>query len=239
MGTNKGVFLTAEWRKLALAQYAVDEKILLKYLPPHTELDTWNGKYYVSLVGFMFTNVKLQGFSIPFHTNFEEVNLRFYVRYKDVKEWKRGVVFIKEIVPLPAITFVANTVYKENYQTLPMKHVWITQENQLEVDYLWKNKTWNNFQIIADAQAEEISAGSEEEFITEHYWGYTDIGFNKTSEYGVEHPRWQTYPVKSYKINVDFGINYGNDFAFLNRAQPDSVFLAEGSPIRVLKGKRF
>ncbi|WP_431295288.1 YqjF family protein [Pedobacter sp. P26] len=237
--TNKEVFLTAEWRKLALAQYAVDQSILQKYLPPHTELDTWQGKYYVSLVGFMFINVKLRGFNIPFHTNFEEVNLRFYVRYKDDKEWKRGVVFVKEIVPLPAITLVANTIYKENYQTLPMKHVWITQENQLEVEYLWKNKTWNNFQVIANAQAEEITPGSKEEFITEHYWGYTNIGHNKTSEYGVEHPRWQTYPLKSYKINVDFGINYGNDFAFLNHARPDSVFLAEGSEIRVLKGKQF
>jgi uncharacterized protein len=239
MATNKRVFLTAEWRKLALAQYAVDQQILLKYLPPHTELDTWNGKYYVSLVGFMFMNVKLLGFNIPFHTNFEEVNLRFYVRYKDGKEWKRGVVFVKEIVPLPAITFVANTIYKENYQTLPMKHVWIARENELAVDYLWKNKTWNNFQVVTNAQADEIAVGSEEEFITEHYWGYTTIGHNKTSEYGVEHPRWQVYPVKSYNINVDFGINYGNDFTFLNHARPDSVFLAEGSEIRVLKGKQF
>lgn len=239
MTAKKGVFLTAEWRKLALAQYAVDEQILLKYLPPHTKLDSWNGKYYVSLVGFMFMNVKLLGFNIPFHTNFEEVNLRFYVRYKDGKEWKRGVVFVKEIVPLPAITFVANTIYNEKYQTLPMKHVWVEQENQLEVDYLWKSETWHNFQVTANAKAEEIAPGSEEEFITEHYWGYTKIGRNKTSEYGVEHPRWQVYPIKSYKINVDFGINYGGDFAFLNHAEPDSVFLAEGSEIRVLKGKRF
>jgi len=148
MTAKKGVFLTAEWRKLALAQYAVDEQILLKYLPPHTELDSWNGKYYVSLVGFMFMNVKLLGFNIPFHTNFEEVNLRFYVRYKHDKEWKRGVVFVKEIVPLPAITFVANTIYKEKYQTLPMKHVWVEQENQLEVDYLWKSETWHNFRLL-------------------------------------------------------------------------------------------
>lgn len=239
MTAKKGVFLTAEWRKLALAQYAVEEHILLKYLPPHTELDSWNGKYYVSLVGFMFMNVKLLGFNIPFHTNFEEVNLRFYVRYKDGKEWKRGVVFVKEIVPLPAITFVANTIYKEKYQTLPMKHVWVEQENQLQVDYLWKSETWHNFQITANAKPEEIAPGSKEEFITEHYWGYTKISRNKTSEYGVEHPRWQVYPIKSYKINVNFGINYGNDFAFLNDVEPDSVFLAEGSEISVLKGKQF
>jgi len=236
---NPKVFLTAEWRKLALAQYAVDAEILNQYLPPHTELDDWQGKYYVSLVGFMFIDVKLRGFNIPLHTNFEEVNLRFYVKYKDGDEWKRGVVFVKEIVPLPAITFVANTIYKENYQTLPMKHLWIEQAHQLEVDYLWKNKTWNKFSVIASSKAEEIAVGSEEEFITEHYWGYTKIGLNRTSEYGVEHPRWKAYSVKNYKIEVDFGINYGSDFAFLKNAIPDSVMLAEGSEIRVLKGKRF
>lgn len=131
MALNKGVFLTAEWRKLALAQYAVDAEILKKYLPPHTELDDWHGKYYVSLVGFMFLDVKLKGFNIPYHTNFEEVNLRFYVKYNENGIWKRGAVFISEIVPLPAISFVANTIYKEHYQTLPMKHTWIEEEHQI------------------------------------------------------------------------------------------------------------
>ncbi|RLJ74975.1 YqjF family protein [Pedobacter alluvionis] len=236
---NPKVFLTAEWRKLAMAQYAVDKEILSKYLPPHTILDDWQGKYYVSLVGFMFMDVKLRGFNIPFHTNFEEVNLRFYVKFKDGGIWKRGVVFIKEFVPKPAITFVANTLYKENYQTLAMKHLWAEQKDQLEVAYSWKNRNWNSFAVTATSKAEDILAGSEEEFITEHYWGYTKIGVNKTSEYGVEHPRWQAYPIKDYKINVDFGINYGEDFAFLNNATPDSVILAEGSEIRVLKGKKF
>ncbi|MGM9475901.1 YqjF family protein [Pedobacter sp. GSP4] len=239
MALNKGVFLTAAWRKLALAQYAVDKEILLKYLPPHTELDSWQGKYYVSLVGFLFQDVKLLGFNIPYHTTFEEVNLRFYVRFNDAGTWKRGVVFIKEIVPKPAITLVANTIYKENYQTLPMNHVWIEQEHQLEVAYFWKNNGWNKFSVSAAPKTTEILAGSEEEFITEHYWGYTKIDDNRTSEYGVEHPRWEVYPVKDYQIEVDFGLNYGQEFAFLSNAKPDSVMLAEGSPIRVLKGKRF
>lgn len=233
------MFLTAEWRKLALAQYEVEKSILEKYLPPNTVLDDWQGKYYVSLVGFMFLDVKLRGFRIPFHTNFEEVNLRFYVKYKDGLEWKRGAVFIQEIVPLPAITLVANTIYKEKYKTLSMKHLWAVQGDQLQVEYLWKTKEWNSFAVKTSSQAMEIPIGSEEEFITEHYWGYTKLGPNRTSEYGVQHPRWQVYPVESYTIKADFRENYGEDFANLNHVEPDSVILAEGSEISVMAGRKF
>lgn len=104
-----------------MANYAVNRKLLDKYLPGGTEIDIWNDTCYVSLVGFMFQDTKVKGLSIPFHVNFEEVNLRFYVRFNDNGEWKRGVVFIKEIVPRPALTWVANAVYKENYETMPMK----------------------------------------------------------------------------------------------------------------------
>ncbi len=235
---EKNVFLTAEWRKLALANYAVDKEILLKYLPPFTELDEWEGKYYVSLVGFMFLNTKLLGIKVPFHDTFEEVNLRFYVKYNDNGIWKRGAVFIKEIVPKPAITLVANTIYKEKYQTCQMKHSWELNENQFEVSYSWKINKWNMFSVISASKSEAIKANSDEEFITEHYWGYTKIDDQKTSEYGVEHPRWEVYPVSSYKIDVDFEANYGKDFGWLKDKEPDSVMLAEGSSIRVMTGRK-
>ncbi|HEY0054247.1 MAG TPA: DUF2071 domain-containing protein [Pedobacter sp.] len=172
-------FLEAELRKLAIANYSIDRNILAKYLPNHTEIDLWNNICYVSLVGFMFQETKIKGLKIPFHVNFEEVNLRFYVRYKDSDEWKRGVVFIKEIVPKPALTFVANTVYKENYETMPMSHSWTTLGDDLTVEYKWKKKQWNYLRVIADKNATLIKGGSEEEFITEHYWGYTKISNTK------------------------------------------------------------
>lgn len=232
------VFLTAEWRKLALANYAIDKDVLLKYLPPFTELDDWNGKYYVSLVGFMFLNTKLLGVKIPFHSSFEEVNLRFYVKYNDNGTWKRGAVFIKEIVPKPAITLVANTVYKEKYQTCRMKNKWELNEDQFTITYSWKTGAWNTFSVISEVKSQAIAVNSDEEFITEHYWGYTKIGNKETSEYGVEHPRWEVYPIKSYQIDLDFEQNYGKDFSFLNHKSPESVMLAEGSPIRVMKGRK-
>ncbi len=236
---ESGVFLTAEWRKLALANYAVDKEILAKYLPPFTELDDWNGKHYVSLVGFMFLNTKLRGIRIPFHSNFEEVNLRFYVKYNENGIWKRGVVFIKEIVPKPAITFVANTIYQEKYQTCRMKHNWLLEDDQFEISYSWKMETWNSFSVVSSSKSVAIVEDSDEEFITEHFWGYTKISKDKTSEYGVNHPWWEVYPIKSYQINVDFEKNYGTEFAFLNTKSPESVMLAEGSPIQVMKGIKF
>ena len=231
-------FLTAEWRKLIMANYEIDPSILKPYLPAFTELDFFEGKTYVSLVGFLFDEVKLLGLPIPFHRTFEEVNLRFYVRYKEHGAWKRGTVFISEIVPKPAITFVANTVYKEHYSTMPMRHEWLQKEKQLHISYDWKlKKDWQHLSVIAHAEPREIPIGHFNEFITEHYWGYNKISASKTTEYEVRHPRWQDYEVTEYKIQADFEKLYGNDFAFLSNAEPNNVLLAEGSAISV-EGKR-
>ena len=231
-------FLKAEWRKLAIANYEISPEILKKYIPEHIELDIWNGKCYVSLIGFMFQNTKMLGLKIPFHINFEEVNLRFYVKYKEGDKWKRGVVFIKELVPKKALSIVANTLYKEHYQTVPMKHLWKIDTSDIFVEYGWEIKGQQQaFSIQADNIQVEIPIGSEEEFITEHYWGYTKVSEYKTFEYEVRHPRWNTYPVKNYSIQVDFELVYGNDFSFLNQQQPNSVMLAEGSEISV-EGKK-
>lgn len=232
-------FLTAQWRKLAIANYVVDPSVLLPCLPYKTELDLWQDKCYISLVGFMFLDTKLKGIPIPFHRNFEEINLRFYVKYKDGAEWKRGVTFIQEIVPKPALSLVANTIYKEKYVTLPTRHLWVEHEGELSVTYAWKHrKQWNSIAVKAGSVQQAIQPGSAEEFITEHYWGYTKMNDRLTSEYPVEHPRWNVYPVKEHRIEVQFGALYGNDFAFLDQSEPESVMLAEGSTIKVGSMKR-
>lgn len=231
-------FLTAEWRKLAIANYEIEPNLLLPYLPFGTELDLWEEKCYVSLIGFMFKDVKLLGLPIPFHRDFEEVNLRFYVKRLDptTNEYKRGVVFIKEIVPKPAITFVANTVYGENYQTMKMSHKWIENSKNREIEYTWqKNRTakLNSIYIKATKNLSEIEKGSKTEFITEHYWGYAKQNDTKTNEYEVTHLRWQHYEVLEYEIKADFGEIYGHEFSFLTTQKPSSVMLAEGSKITV------
>lgn len=227
-------FLRAEWRKLAIANYAIDPELLQDQVPYGTELDLWQGKCYVSLVAFMFLNTRVMGIKVPFHVNFEEANLRFYVRSKDGDQWKRGVVFIKEIVPQPAISFIANTLYDENYVTYPMSHRWAHTEQGLWVDYSWRQKDYeHSFGIEADPVPEDMPEGSEAEFITEHYWGYAAVNEKKSNEYEVRHPRWQVYPVRDYRIRVDFGRLYGERFSYLWKEKPDSVMLAEGSKISV------
>jgi len=231
-------FLTAEWRKLIFANYIVDKELLTKYLPAGTELDFWNGNCFVSLIGFMFVNTRLLGIKVPFHSNFEEVNLRFYVKRFENGEWKRGAVFIKEIVPKRALTFVANTIYNENYETLPMKHSWSSEKDSSTIEYKWKKSgKWNSIKVRASIDKFEIEPQSETEFITEHYWGYAGVNEKKSNEYEVTHPRWEVYQVNDYEIDADFGAIYGSKFDFLTSLKPSSVMLAEGSAITI-EGKR-
>ena len=231
------LFLTAAWKKLLMANYPVEAATLKPLVPARTELDSWNGVTYVSLVGFQFQDVRVRGMRIPYHTRFPEVNLRFYVRFKDEGKWKRGVVFVREIVPLPAVTWVANGLFRERYITLPMKYYERLNAQLLETGYSWKYRgRWNQLSVAAAAQPVALQEGSQEEFITEHFWGYAGNGL-RTGEYQVAHPRWEIYPVTRYIVDCDFGPLYGPAFADLDQRIPQSVFLAEGSPVEVYSKK--
>lgn len=231
---KKMSFLNAQWKNLALINYEINPQILKNYIPKGTEIDLYNGKCYISLVGFMFKEVKILGFKIPFHINFEEVNLRFYVKRFENNEWKRGVVFIKEIVPKHALTFVANAVYKEHYQTLLMKHSITQNKETIDFVYQWKTENkWNTILIETEKNPIEIELNSEAEFITEHYFGYTKVNENKTFEYEVKHPRWQQLKITNHQIDVDFKKTYGSEFEFLENQKPASIQLAIGSVISV------
>lgn len=186
----------------------------------------------------MFENVKVLGIKVPFHVNFEEVNLRFYVKRFENGQWKRGVVFIKEIVPKRAISFVANTLYNEHYATLPIKHSRTEDANSKFFKYEWKkDEEWNYISMKTDKTLFPIAENSEVEFITEHYFGYTKYNETKTIEYEVTHPRWNQLEVLDYEIKVDFKSIYGNDFSFLQDLTPTSAFFAKGSAITI-EGKK-
>ena len=222
-----------------MANYPVEKDALLPFLPAKTELDTWKGDPYVSLVGFQFREVRVLGRRIPYHTHFPEVNLRFYVRYKDGAEWKRGVVFVREIVPLRAVAWVANTFFRERYVSLPMRYVETGDTSVMRTAYHWWYKgRWNSISLKTAGQSVPLQEDSQEEFITEHFWGYARAGKARTNEYQVAHPRWEVYPVTECLVDCDFGRLYGPAFADLGERKPQSAFLAEGSAIEVYQKKK-
>jgi uncharacterized protein YqjF (DUF2071 family) len=223
------VFLTAEWQNLAMLNYEVDAALLRPFVPEGTELDRWNEKVFVSLVGFQFLKTKLFGLlPIPLHSNFDEVNLRFYVR-RHVGEVRRGVVFIREMVPRPAIAFVARTFYNENYIALPMAHeIRSVGDNSLRVAYRWqRGNRWSEINLETDGDSELPGEGSAEQFITEHYWGYAAQSDGGCVEYRVTHPSWKVRQVRQAMFEGDGEEFYGKDFAAVIRRKPDSAFLAE------------
>ncbi len=235
-------FLTAKWHHLVMLNYEIDPQVLLPLVPAGTELDQWNGKTYISLVGFLFLETRVLGLPIPFHQNFEEVNLRFYVRCKREDGWQRAVVFVKEIVPRFAIAWVARTVYGENYVSMPMKHkiVFDDQEKKAvqSATYFWSHRgVENRMSVLLEGDPDYAEKGSIEEFITEHYWGYARRKDGGTTEYQVEHPSWRVVKAKQAELDCDVANVYGKEFVpFLQN--PVSAFLADGSEIAVHKGRR-
>jgi len=229
-------FLTAEWRNLIMMNYVVPEEILLPYLPKGAEPDHFEGKCYVSFVAFHFLHTKVKGIGFPFHRNFEEINLRFYVKYKENETCKRGVVFISELVPKRMITWIAKLIYQEQYAYSPISSS-VTETDKRRLHFNWGKQKNYTLTVETEINPVPIKTGSKEEFIFEHYRGYTGLSNNRTGEYRVEHPRWNVFPVTEYRTTADFGFMYGNEFSFLNRAEPDSVFVAEGSAVSVYERK--
>jgi uncharacterized protein YqjF (DUF2071 family) len=232
-------FLSAEWRYLLMVNYEIKPEVLAPLVPAGTEIDTFDGRTLVSVVGFLFQRTRVLGMPPPFHRNFEEVNLRFYVKRQVGEETRRGVVFVKEIVPKLWIARLARLLYQENYIARPMRHT-IERDRQGSlrsealVEFAWKHRRrLHRLGGLKVGQAEALRPGSEEEFITEHYWGYTRLGKNKTGEYRVEHPAWRVWQVAQPYLLSDVANLYGEQFVASLCRPPHSAFLAEGSPVKV------
>jgi uncharacterized protein YqjF (DUF2071 family) len=234
-------FLTAKWRYLAMLNYRVDPAMLAFLVPRLTELDSHNGVTYISLVGFLFSDTRVLGVRVPYHVSFEEINLRFYVRRTLGSEVRRGVVFIKELVPLPAIALVARLVYNEPYAARRMGHYIAQSATQpLHASYSWAqhDSSWGHLAITTTGRAEPVVPRSAEEFITEHYWGYTRQRDGGTVEYRVEHPSWRVWQSERATVTGDVRELYGPTFGEVLSRPPDSAFLADGSAVTVYYPKR-
>jgi uncharacterized protein YqjF (DUF2071 family) len=252
------VFLTGRWQLLAMLNWEVGPSLLEPLVPRGCELDFHQGKTFISLVGFVFLDTRVWGLAVPGFRRFEEVNLRFYVRRAVNGEVRRGVCFVKEIVPRWAIALFARLFYNEPYIALPMQHqlagpvCGIYAEGQLRgaeeqpprerrghVAYGWQfQNRWNQIKLHYAGEPAPLAAGSHEEFIAEHYHGYCRQRDGGTIEYQVEHKPWKIWPATECQIDIDAAATYGPHFASILSRPPTSAFLADGSPVAVLWPQR-
>jgi len=238
--TPEPPFLTARWESLVLLNYPCAADHLQPLVPAGTTLDLWRGQSLISVVGFLFADTRIKGVAIPFHRTFEEVNLRFYVRraMPDGTD-RRAVVFIRELVPRLAIAAVARLGYNEPYLAVPMAHrIALDPASGGLAEYFWRHRG-ASFAVGATASgpASPSAAGSEAEFIAEHYWGYSRQRDSSTLEYQVEHPRWDVWNATgSFRGPAD--LLYGEAFGQILAAPPRSAFVAIGSPVVVHAGHR-
>jgi len=233
-------FLTAEWRHLAMLNFEIAGEVLEPLAPPGTVIDTYKGTAYLSVLGLVFLDTRIKGVPIPFHRNFEEVNLRFYVRHLAGNEWRRGVVFIKEIVSSVAVATTARVAYNENYVVMEMGHrvEKVHDSDRLLVAYRWRlREKWNHLQAIAEGEAHIPAPGSFEEFITDHHWGYTRQRDGSCIEYQVEHPVWPVRHAAEYVFECDVAAMYGEQFAGALSVAPGSAFIMDGSAVSVYPGR--
>jgi uncharacterized protein len=240
MPQENRVFLSAEWRDLVMLNYEVDRALLEEYVPAGTVLDSFDGRTYVSLVAFQFRRTKLLGtLAVPFHANFDEVNLRFYVRRNGGNEDHRGVVFIAEIVPKRAVAKIARLAYGENYVCLPMRHCVNMNGETKTAEYEWKlDGAWCKIYAHASGAAARAEEGSLEQFITEHYWGYSAQPNGDSLEYHVSHEPWNVWTSTAAGFEGDASGLYGLELGKVLRRRPDSAFITDGSPVMVSRGKR-
>jgi len=237
-------FLTARWQNLAMLNYEIDPHVLLPRVPAGCELDTWQGRHFVSVVGFEFLDTKVMGFPVPWHRHFPEVNLRFYVRRKASDGWRRGVVFVKELVPRWAIAQVARSLYGEKYHSLPMRKTIDKPTNAgndkpMSVRYQWRRaNVWEGISATFHGSPTVPHEVSEEAFIAEHYWGYATQRDGRTVEYQVEHLRWGVWQANACELNCDVAALYGDGFVDALSHKPASAFVADGSAVAVRRGQK-
>jgi uncharacterized protein YqjF (DUF2071 family) len=240
--TSPPVFLTAAWRWLVVLNYEVDARLLAPFVPRGTELDLWQDRALVSLVGFRFVDARLRGWTIPFHQEFDEINLRFYIRRRTDDGWRRGVAFLREVAPLPAVACVANWVYHEHYAIRAMRHDIALPQSPSDhgrVSYSLRDAgRWLTLSAEIAGQPQPWLPDSEAEFILEHYWGYTRQPDGSTLEYAVEHRPWRIWETTAATFTGDGTRLYGPDFAAVLRHPPRSAFVADGSNVAVRAGRR-
>lgn len=224
-----------------MLNYRVSPELLAPLVPDGTALDSWQGHTYLSVVGFLFDGTRVFGVSVPFHRKFEEVNLQFYVKRNVDGDLRRGVTFIRELVPRRAVSLLGRVAYGESYRALPMTHAFgVTGPawRPLSIEYAWQTGgAWSRLRVAPIGNAHHAVSGSEEEFVSDHRWGYTRASLG-TFEYEVRHDPWPLWKAHVASLEGDLAAVYGERFAAVLSGEPHSAYLAEGSPVSVQLPRR-
>lgn len=232
--------LSCAWTNLILINYRVDPDVLSPFVPNKTYLDLYKGECLISLAGFVFSGAKTMGIPWPFHQLFEEVNLRFYVVHPHAQGPRRGVVFLKELVPNSGITFLANTLAREKYSKLPMKHLIAHGKDSIAASYSFKVKgRWNTLSATAGLLKEDIPLDSLEFFIGEHYFGYNTWYGNKTMELQLFRPPWKYQHLHTYDVDCNFAGLFPSRFLPFLSEEPHSAQFFSGSPVDMVLSRVF
>ncbi|MES3034265.1 MAG: DUF2071 domain-containing protein [Gemmatimonadota bacterium] len=228
-------FLTASWRHLLFANYEADRALVQRFVPRGTELDLLDGRALVSIVGFRFLDTRLLGVPVPWHRDFDEVNLRAYARRKVDGRWERGVVFVRELVPRPAIAWTARLAYNEPYRAVPMRHkIAMDAGSGGTLRYEWRQAgAWHAVAGAVRGAPGPIDPDSPTGFITEHYLGYTGQRSGGTVEYRVAHPRWNVWERAEVALQCDVRAVYGPEWCDALGAAPWSAFVCDGAPVTI------
>jgi uncharacterized protein YqjF (DUF2071 family) len=157
---------------------------------------------------------------------FPEINLRFYIRHEGV----RGVCFIRELVPRPAITLVARGLYNEPYRTTRMSEELLPPAG---VRHRFGPGLRQRVEARANPEGAVPDPASAEYWLTHHDLGVGRNHRGALRRYRVEHEVWRVHEVGDLDVDVDFGAVYGPEWAHLTGAEPSHVTLAAGSPVRV------
>lgn len=228
-------FLDTQWEDLLVVSYRVDPAAkgwLEEQVPAGTELDDYMGEHYVSVVAFRFRNTRMMGLRMPVYRDFAEVNLRFYVKRRVGGGWRRGVVFVKEIVPCRLPAWVANVVFKENFHVRPLRREVVG--NRLR--YEWREGSGLQRVEVEKANTlAEPERGSLTEHIIDHYWAYKRVGQKVTGEFAVTHRPWRVFPFEKACIQLDIAQIYGQRWAEALKGGPVHTFYADGSRVQVTK----
>ena len=231
-GEHSYPFLTAQWRNLLMLHWEVDPRWLIDRVPVGTTLDLWQGKAYVGLVGFQFLDTRVLGAPVPFHQDFEEVNLRFYVRRVVDDEVRSAVVFICECVPRQLVGGIARLLYREPYMVLPMKSV-VRADPAPDVQYAWQaGNRWCSVSARAEGAGAPPKPHSLDAFVTIRNWGYNGQRGTDTLEYHVAHPPWNVWRAQDVRLDADLTSLCGAELAAYLK-MPASTLLADGSSVAI------